>query len=213
MPEISTTGSIMDFFEEYNCTKAVFSGGELNKSVDGSGKNASIREREALGIVNYLLSVYPHNPIRVLDCGAGLGHLQTEFDLSDRIEGYSFEGYFQLAKRAKCDPRRMVVCDLTIPITDDRLKKRFHISTSFEFLEHVPRADQETVWSNLAYLSDIHLCSIHIANEEHSVHPTIRSSKEWEAFFEKKGYAHQSWQYIPEELAAFDCSIFYEVIL
>ena len=47
------------------------------------------------------------------------------------------------------------------------------------------------VWENIEYLSDFHLCSIHVANEEHREHCTIMRPSEWEDLFAKRGILYQ----------------------
>lgn len=158
------------FFDEFACDKASFNNGEKNLSVDGSGEEVSVDLNIAGKIARYVKAKFPGD-ITVLDIGTGMGHLVTEY-LRHSINGYGAEGYGALCNRAECPKDRLVCMDLSRPITDPRLSKAFNLTTSFELVEHVHRNHQDIFFNNLAFLSDYHLCSIHVwgwpgTNEKH----------------------------------------------
>ena len=65
------------------------------------------------------------------------------------------------------------------------MDKAFHITTSFEVIEHIPRSLQPAFWQNVIYLSDYHLCSIHTAGGQSKIHQTLMGQKTWTDYFEK----------------------------
>jgi hypothetical protein len=109
-------------------------------------------------------------------------------------------------------PKEMIlITDLCKEISDPRLKKAFDLTTSFEVIEHVDRRDQMTFWKNMTFLSDYHLCGIHIANEEHDHHCTINSPEVWDSIFTQLGFEWKRLNDFPTP--EWDCSVFYLIKL
>jgi len=218
------TTDLHSFFFEYG-GKLYGTDGSQNLSVDASGILPSVNESASVGIRKYiktLFTVKHLKKLKVIDLGAGVGFLQKALDEDDFFEAYSFEGAEELLKNIVCNNKKVAVCDLSIPITDTRLHKAFNLSTSFEFLEHIHRDHQKPVWDNIEYISDFHLCSIHVANKEHRLHCTIMKPEEWENFFVKRNIWYQKLGEYPINpdvskeifrestgLYGWDCSVMY----
>lgn len=187
------TNDVGSFFEEFGGT-LFNTNGSHDLSVDGTGRLPSVDAAAGVGIRDYiktLFSVGDSGRLNVLDLGAGVGHLQKVLDEDRFFNAYSFEGSLELLDKVVCSKKRVSICHLSHAIQDERLCKAFHLTTSFEFLEHCHRSHQDVVWTNIRYLSDFHLCSIHVANREHKEHCTIMKPSEWEEFFERKNIWYQ----------------------
>jgi len=183
--------SVSSFFSKFNAIskKYVNTEGAKNLSVDGTGILPSVDKSTSEQILNFIKLIFVTNnkfPLNVLDVGAGVGHLQKLADLDPFFNMYSFEGCSDLIKHFVCNKSRIAICDLTQNISDIQIKKAFHLTTSFEVLEHIHRSKMDIFWDNMKFLSDYHLCSIHCANRTSTEHCTIQSQKVWEDYFEKR---------------------------
>lgn len=214
------------FFEEFSVIKdkSFNTDGSHNLSVDGAGILPSVNVREAENIKRYLLKKFTmaaDRKMRVLDVGAGAGYLQNGLAQDARFEAYSFEGSRQLIPHIAGDKTKYVICDLSKRIDDIRLKKAFDLTTSFEVFEHVHKSHIHDFIENLIYLSDYHLCSIHVANNEHEQHCTIMPLEKWLELFSGFNISSEVLGYYPissdlgrEEmrneaaLYHWDCSVF-----
>uniref|UniRef100_A0A6C0JX39 Methyltransferase domain-containing protein n=1 Tax=viral metagenome TaxID=1070528 RepID=A0A6C0JX39_9ZZZZ len=180
--------NIQEFFELNNITKKYYSTGKKNLSIDGTGILPSVDTPAGTRILNYIKKFYfPDTSINILDVGAGVGHLTKASDSFNTINCYSFEGCSDLVPHVVCDKTKFAIVDLTETFTDKLLYKQFDLTTSFEVLEHVHRSHQDTFWKNLAFFSNKHLCSIHVANEEHDEHCTIQPLNVWLDYLKDKG--------------------------
>ena len=153
-------GDAESFFEENCMLKKNYTSGKHNESVDGTGVKSSISDTIGCNIARYIKDKFVCNDqLKVIDVGTGVGHLVEQMNKAG-IDGYGIEGSSSAAGQSACNRNRLAVCDLSIPLNDERLKKAFHLSTSFELFEHIHRIHEDTFLRNLAYLSDYHLCSI-----------------------------------------------------
>jgi len=199
--------SIESFYNEYSISKnKMFSSGEKNESVDGSGILPSVGENEAKGILSYIKKFYPHVN-NILDIGSGQGYLTKICDdLNDLdFNCYSMEGCSNLIPHVKCDKNKYAIVDFSNKFADKRLEKQFDLTTSFEVLEHVHRKHQDIFWDNLMYVSKEHLCSIHVANDEHDEHCCIRPLEEWIKYLNTKGKITILGKY-PQETDSESCN-------
>ncbi len=142
-----------------------------NESIDGTGQNPSVQKAEADRIAKYILNKFECDNIKVIDVGTGLGYM-VEAYLNNNINGYGIEGFVPLAKKCAAGKDRVSARDMSIKIEDDDAFKCANLTTSFEVFEHVHRKHEDVFIRNLAYLSDYHLCSIHMfkwpgVNENH----------------------------------------------
>jgi hypothetical protein len=217
-----------EFFQQHSLATNTFyqTDGSTNQSVDASGWMPSVDATIAKQIAPYIQQLFPReHPIVHLDCGTGLGYLpKTLNELG--FNSYGIEGASYLVNNSDTyiDPDgyhdalgphpgilekhdRILITDLCKPITDIRLNKTFHISTSFEVIEHINRKDQFQFWKNIAFLSDYHLCAIHIANDEHDHHCTINSPHTWQRIFNDLGI---EWRILSDfPIKNWDCSVFF----
>jgi 2-polyprenyl-3-methyl-5-hydroxy-6-metoxy-1,4-benzoquinol methylase len=175
------------FFEENNITKKLYSTGNNNESIDGSGVLPSVDKNNSIYIINYIIKLLNKSNINVLDVGSGVGYLTYASQYVDNFNCYSFEGSSNLIQHVICDKERYAIVDLSTKFDNELLYKKFDITTSFEVLEHVHRKHQDIFWENLKYLSNKHLCSIHLANEEHEEHCTIQNLDTWLNYLKDKG--------------------------
>jgi cyclopropane fatty-acyl-phospholipid synthase-like methyltransferase len=216
--------SVEEFFRQYNCGASFYNtDGSKNLSVDGTGVLASVDERASQGITNFIAELFDlsNGPMNLLDLGTGVGHLIKRLSGSDKIIAFGLEGSRDLIDKMVCDRSRVVIADLSKSITDERLHRQFHLTTSFEVVEHVHRQHQETFWGNVKYLAPYHLCSIHCALPEHSDHCTIKSPTEWEGYFLNHGFKFVKLGHYPNTntesdvfrlktgLSNWDCSAMY----
>ena len=195
------------FFREYSVRagKMYNSNGEFNLSIDGSGIIPSINESN-VDLMYPLLKGYKIQ----LDIGGGMCHL-TKMLNEHGIEGYSFEGSAVLINRIVCDKNRVAIIDMSKKINDKRLNRYFDITTSFEVIEHIHRNYQLQFWKNLSYLSQYHLCSIHVMNEEYAEHCTINKPEIWERIFKDLGIKYQKITDFP--IRYWECSAYYFLTL
>lgn len=224
--------NIKSFFNEYCLASGKFfqTDGNVNRSIDGSGWTPSVDEKVATTLRPYLHSFFEDaKVVRHLDCGTGLGYLPKTLH-GNGFESYGVEGAIYLATPSDtyvspqglhdalgphqgmvADKTRILITDLCKPISDPRLKKAFDLTTSFEVIEHVHRDDQLNFWKNLTYLSNYHICAIHVSNEEHDHHCTINEPKEWERIFDDLGIKWKRLDDFP--IKNWDCSAFYHLTL
>jgi|SRR5215831_1031745 len=157
-------------------------------SIDGSGIVPSVNELEAQQLLRFIHTQFSCiAPLRLVDIGAGIGRLQAEADLDATFEARSVEGAMNAWTARACVTEHLALCDIARAPLRPEWTKQFHLSTSFEFFEHVHRDDLDRAIANIATLSDYHLCSVHCGNEEHSVHCTIRPPTDWQDHFERVG--------------------------
>lgn len=191
MKEIVVTAlqkDVAGFFNENCVAKKLYTDGSRNLSVDGSGKDVSVGGTVGQRIGEYILKKFKSDgPLRVIDLGTGKGYLPEEMSKLG-IEAYGLEGDGELAKQAVYDKNKVICCDLSVPIVDDRLHKAFHLTTSFELIEHIHRRHEDTFLRNLAFLSNYHLCSIHIDAWPglQDTHCNIKHPCCWMEIFRKK---------------------------
>lgn len=219
---------IKSFFAEYSLAAGKFfqTDGNVNRSIDGSGWTPSVDETVANKLLPYLHGFFESTKIVThLDCGTGLGYLPKILH-GNGFESYGVEGAVYLANPSDTyiapqglhdalgphrgmivDKNRVLITDLCKTISDPRLKKAFDLTTSFEVIEHVHRDDQLIFWKNLAYLSNYHICAIHVSNEEHDHHCTINEPKEWERIFDDLGIKWKRLDNFP--IKTWTCSAFY----
>jgi hypothetical protein len=221
--------SIESFFNEYSLAKKKFyqTDGKLNRSVDASGWMPSVNEEIANRILKYVKKLLPEKKELIhLDCGTGLGYLPKVMNSEPGFLSFGIEGSAYLTEPTTYSGKptglheplgphngmvapkeKILITDLCKEITDVRLKKAFDLTTSFEVIEHVDRRDQMTFWKNMTYLSDYHLCGIHIANEEHDQHCTINPPEVWDHIFTELG---MDWKRLNDfPTPEWDCSVFY----
>ena len=163
--------------------------GSKNESIDGTGYDPTVTYDIAKNILKYIKSLFVvenKTKLRVLDVGAGIGYLQRLADLDPFFDMYSFEGCDNLLELLVCNKNKFAICDIAKLITNKELEKAFHLTTSFEVIEHITRDSMNTFFDNMIYMSDYHLCSIHCANEENNEHKTIQQPQEWENYFISK---------------------------
>jgi hypothetical protein len=185
-------GGADGFFLYFNASthKYVNTDGSKNLSVDGTGILPSVDENASRQILSFIKEVFITGgrfPLRLLDIGAGVGHLQRTADADAFFNAYSFEGCAGLINSFVCDKSRIAVCDMAKPGLPVGLKGAFHLTTSFEVLEHVHRSEMDTFFENLESVSDYHLCSIHCANQTDAQHCTIQAPSVWEDYFINRG--------------------------
>lgn len=144
---------------------------------DGTGINPSVTIPIAERIIDWIKDKY--TPERLIDIGTGLGHLVTVAH-SKGIYSLGVEGSQQLVNQS--GNTRVQCHDIRKPV----LIGPWDITTSFEFIEHVPREDLEKVFFSLSCLSPIHICTIHINPPEHMEHQTIQSREEWLTWFTER---------------------------
>jgi len=88
----------------------------------------------------------------------------VEAYLKHDIAGYGIEGFLPLAKRCVVGKERACAIDLaTVKLESEHSFKCASLTTSFEVFEHVHRKHEDLFIRNLAWLSDYHLCSIHMS--------------------------------------------------
>lgn len=183
--------NIIDFFNTYNANNTYFNtDGSNNISVDGSGIDCSVTLEIGKSIelfMNSIFSSVDKRKLKVLDIGSGLGYFQKALNGGISYDVYSFEGSAELLDSIVCDKNKIAICDFSRRICDERLKKAFNITTSFEVIEHIHKNHQEEFWNNIIKISDFHLCSIHMNPHNDSVdeHCFVKSSRFWETFFVK----------------------------
>lgn len=217
------------FFEENSfasTAKGLNTNGKRNRSVDGSGWHPSVTPEVAKKIVAYAKTFFD-GPFLHLDIGTGLGYLPIEFRKSG-IESYAVEGAADLlTPKTDYDPvtgihepmgphpgtqldrNYLLLADFSKKLVgNEKLKKLFDLSTSFEVIEHVHRKDQRQFWENLCETSKNHLCAIHVKNEEHELHCTIASPEVWEKNFDALGIRWKRLEDFPLR-TEWDCSVFY----
>lgn len=188
---------VSPFFQRFRAESGGYNtNGWTNLSVDASGKDPSVSESGGIRIREFikdLFEVKGGGKLKLLDVGSGIGCFQKVLDEDSFFEAYSFEGAVTLVDKMVCNKNKVVICDLSKKIEDECLYKAFHLTTSFEFVEHVHETHQDMVWRNIVFLSDFHLCSIHAHFYADSVleHCTIKSPGEWETFFDSKGIKYQ----------------------
>lgn len=149
-------------FSEVALAKTVVDG-QHGLSVDGTGKDVSVGESVGNALGNYVKAkfLYDEN-IRVIDIGTGRGYMVNGL-INAGLDGYGVEGSASVANTCVCPKDKIAVIDLSKPIGDKLGEKSFHLTTSFEVLEHVHRRHEDVFIMNLAKLADYHLCSIHMA--------------------------------------------------
>jgi len=200
---------VENFFKEYSVksNKSYLFSGENNLSVDGSGVLPSINNQNAILIKPLIEKYITKETIWHLDLGCGVSWLSKILDGFENIESYGLEGSNNLIPHFVHDKSKTMIFDLSREFSDERLYKSFDITTSFELIEHVHRTHQLQFWKNVTYLSNHHLCSIHVENEEHDEHCTINTPKVWEEIFEELGIKYEVIFNFP--IKEFDCSVFY----
>lgn len=152
---------VSGFFAENAISHKKYTSGDHNLSVDGTGKDASVTSSIGAAIASYILKKFKADTLRVMDLGTGKGHLPNEMARAG-IDAYGLEGAGGLAGATVYDHNKIVCCDLSVPIIDERLNKAFDLTTSFELIEHIHRSHEDQFIKNLVYLSDWHLCSINV---------------------------------------------------
>jgi hypothetical protein len=182
--------SIDSFFNEFSIqNNKLYSDGNKNLSIDGTGILPSVDESAAIAILNYIKKNYTETT-NILDIGSGVGWLSNKADnlySYYNMKCYSFEGCKDLVPHIKCSPNKYAIVDLSKKFTDERLNKKFDLTTSFEVLEHIHRDHQDIFWENLRFFSKGHLCSIHVANQEDHEHCCIRPLNEWIEYLKQIG--------------------------
>lgn len=171
---------------------------------DGSGFNPSVNESNNLALSTWLIEKY--QPQTVMDLGTGLGYLVRSL-LDYGIDAYGVEGCQELQSKTSLNSEnkhRITYSDLRF-ITSPKVS----LTTSFEVIEHIPRADLKDFFDTVKLLSDIHVCSIHTMPPEHKEHQTIMSRSEWEAYFDKNGIGHKYLDDFP--ITYWKCSAFFEL--
>lgn len=150
------------WFGYHALDKKDYTSGEHNSSVDGTGKDVSVGEGVGDKLAQYIKTKFTGpEKLKVLDVGTGRGYMVNGL-IKNGIIGYGIEGSKSVAHQAVCPKNRIAVVDLSINLRGT-LHKAFHLTTSFEVLEHVHRKDEDVFLRNLASLSDYHLCSVHMA--------------------------------------------------
>lgn len=156
------SGDPKSFFKENNFAIKHYTSGEHNLSVDGTGVDVSVGETVGLQIAKYLKNKFQANEsLKTVDLGTGKGHLVRSF-LDIGVEAYGIDGSLNPLRQEVCGRERLAVCDLSKPLNDERLKKAFHFTTSFELFEHIHRTHEDVFLRNLVYLSDYHVASINV---------------------------------------------------
>jgi hypothetical protein len=182
--------TINTFFTEFSIgNNKLYSSGKKNESIDGTGVLPSVDVKNSVSLINYIKKNYPHVN-NILDVGAGQGYLNKAADdlkSSLGINCYSIEGCSDLIPHVKCDRNKYAIVDFSTKFEDERLKKKFDLTTSFEVLEHVHRKHQDIFWENLSYVSNEHLCSIHVANQQDHQHCCIAPLGKWLEYLCPKG--------------------------
>jgi hypothetical protein len=134
-------------------------------------------------MVNYIINYLKIAPCTYCDIGASCGVLsQKLLDLgfnSYAIDGsdYGIKNNFVVLNRD-----RYAVFDMSNTITPYIVNidaKAFDLTTSFEFLEHIPLQNLDIVLSNIKLISRFHLCSIHTGGLERYNHYVIRDINWW----------------------------------
>lgn len=149
-------------FSTVSLTKTVIDG-EHGLSVDGTGKDPSVGEGVGNAIANYIKAKFQcEEQLRVLDVGTGKGYMVNGL-INAGIDGYGIEGSSSVANSALCPKDRIACIDLSKPLGNKLCEKPFHLTTSFEVMEHIHRRHEDTFIVNLSKLADYHLCSIHMA--------------------------------------------------
>jgi 2-polyprenyl-3-methyl-5-hydroxy-6-metoxy-1,4-benzoquinol methylase len=180
--------------------------GNKTLSIDGSGNLPSVDYRVAENICNFI----EKNIIKegkVIDFGSGVGYFQKFCEDNNKFEVWSVEGYSGINFVANKD--RWLVKNLGVPL-EKEYENQFNLVVSFECIEHIHQAEQETFWKNLFLCSNKALVTIHTENEEHDEHCFIRKLNWWKQFFTKNNWKFQilgtpesPWQVWPEA----NCSI------
>jgi len=192
MKKINVTAQDRDvasFFAENSILQKKFTSGAHNLSVDGTGKDVSVGETVGRRISEYICEKFvTDDKLCVVDLGTGRAHLPNQMDKLG-IDAYGFEGAGELVGQGVYNKNKVACCDLSVPFTDERLNKAFHLSTSFELLEHIHRDHEDQFLKNLAYLSDYHLCSINVDGWPgvSSTHCNIKHPCCWGETFRKHG--------------------------
>ena len=134
------------FFDKYSIAgNILFSSGDKNLSVDGTGILPSVGEKEGKNILLYIKKFYPECK-NILDVGSGVGHITKCSDDIPGINCFSFEGCKDLIPNVVCDKNKYAIVDLSKPLDNIDLYKAFDMTTSFEVLEHVHRNHQDQFW-------------------------------------------------------------------
>lgn len=186
---------VQGFFNANGICSRIFSGeGQTNLSIDGTGKHESMSDQAADGIVPYIKLKFlrDNGPLRCLDVGTGMGRLVNGF-IRHGVDGFGLEGFADLARSAHCPSNKILVGDLSIPITAAELNKAFDLTTSFELIEHIHRSHEDVFLRNLSYLSDFHLCSIHMLDwpGTGTAHCNIKHSCCWFELFRKHNISYE----------------------
>lgn len=205
---LRTMNNIEEFFKEYciESHKSYLLSGNNNLSVDGTGIIPSINSSNAPLLKPLIEKYMPKDIIHHMDLGGGMCWLSKILDEYDNFKSYAIEGSNSLIPHIVHNKSKVVIADLSKEFTDKRLYKAFDITTSFELIEHIHRTHQLQFWKNALYMSNYHLCSIHVKNEEHSAHCTINKPETWERIFNELDIQYEIINDFPLN---FDCSISY----
>ena len=205
-----TIGNAKEFFSQHAEGGARYSSGANTKSIDGTGINESAGAEASEKIVRYIDKKF-NKKMCVLDAGAGKGNIQKYLSVAGH-EAYSMEGSALLVNHIVCDKSKYAIVDLCQPIQDARLHKAFHLSTSFELIEHIHPEEEEAFWTNLIYMSYFHLCSIHgdgsvrdVAGEiligpdpEANIHCNLKTQEMWKEYFASRGIKYEILGFYPK---------------
>jgi hypothetical protein len=129
---------------------------------------------------------------RFIDIGASIGRLTKILLECGYDNSFALDGSDYGLKRGLvvCPLDKYFIYDMRVPFNDPAMYKYFGLTTSFEFLEHIPTNDVRNVVENISFMSGKHFCGLHVRRSAHDStlsHYTIKPAEWWLEVFSEFG--------------------------
>lgn len=149
--------------------------GFSNECIDGTGAEPSVNSDVAKKITQWIEEKIITEG-KIIDFGAGVGLFQDYNDRENKFDVYSIEGFKNIPFIA--NKEKWIIKDCGEEF-EEVFNKKFDMVISFEMIEHIIEAKQETMFNNMKLCADRILFSIHTQNQQDDKHCFIRDQYWW----------------------------------